>query len=904
MCGITGIINYNKSIIQESVLLGMMGAMKHRGPDDEGLFIDETIGLGFVRLSILDLSDTGHQPMISENNRYVIVFNGEVYNYLELKQELGSKYHFRGLSDTEVVLTAYIEWGEDCLNKFNGMFAFAIYDKENKTFFAARDRFGIKPFYYHNNYRHFIFASDIQPILSFPDFYPNVNDGVVFNYLLTNRTNYSAETFITDIKKLSPGHKLKIIKNELIIEKWYDIENHILIDGFKTSDDYTKAFNDAIKLQLRSDVPIGVCLSGGLDSSAITSTILKKFNLKLLHTYSAIYNEGDKGDEQTYISLLKSERLDMHYTKPTYLDLLKDIDKYVTAMGEPIPGTSEYAEFKVMQLAQKNSKVILNGQGADEVLGGYDYFYSAYLKELIYKLKFISILREFTFLLKHKKLIVNLKYLIFYKIPVIMQCFILKKRNNIFNDKYYKRNLNEAKDLIRRFYKFKDTKSFFKNHLKYKFEHHLMWADKSGMYFSIETRFPFIDHNLIEKTLSTDLNMILNKGWTKKILRESLLNTLDEKIRLRKDKIGFETPEGNWFKEKKFQEFLWDIINSKSFNERPYFNAVKVKKLYSDHLKSKKDYSNVIWKTIHLELWLRKYVDTKKIIGSNNKIAIITPVKNEADYIHKTIESVINQKTLPEIWVIVDDGSTDNTLEIIHNCVKNYNWIKVISVANKNEKKSGGSKVVRAFYKGLEEINENNYDYIVKLDGDLILPEDYFTKMLNAFGADKKLGICGGMIYNKFSETDLRKEKVSPFHVRGALKMIRIECWKNINGFKEIWNWDGLDIMEAQYYGWKTKSINVPVVHLKPTTSSYDPIEHSFKSGYEAYKMGATYTLTLMRAIVKNKNKLFLKSSIAYLNGYKMAKKNKEALIIKKSLAEFINKKHYSRLIPIKNYEH
>lgn len=900
MCGISGIINYDNSSVKESDIMNMMFAMKHRGPDDEGVFLKNNVGLGFVRLSILDLSSSGHQPMVSQNNRYIIVFNGEVYNYLEIKKELSPKYEFKSSTDTEVVLNAFIEWGEDCLQKFNGMFAFAIYDQENNSLFAARDRFGIKPFYYNNTYKNFIFASDIKPILSTPNFYPKVNDSVVFNYLLTNRTNYSEETFFSNIRKLNPGHKLKIINNQLIIEKWYSIDDHSLNKGFKNGNEYSKAFNESIKLQLRSDVPLGICLSGGLDSSAITSVILNNFNVNVLNSFSVIYNKGEKGDEQEFIDIFKSNKLKMHFVKPTYFDLLNDLDSYIDAMSEPVPGTSEYAEFKVMQLAQKKSIVILNGQGADEVLGGYDYFYSAYLKELINKLKFISFFNECFYLFKQKKIISNFKFLIFFNFPVFIKGYVFKKRNNIFHVKFYNKHIYNANELIKKFYSFKDIKSFFINHLKYKFEHHLMWADKSGMFFSIETRFPFIDHNLIEKTLSTDIKLILNNGWTKNILRESLINTLDSKIRLRKDKVGFETPEGKWFKEDLFQNFLKETINSKSFKSRPYFDSIKIDRLLNDHLKDKGDYSNVIWKAIHLELWLRKYIDGKNQIRINNDFAIITPVKNEAKFISKTIESVIKQKTLPKIWVIVDDGSSDNTLEIITSYSIIYDWIKVISIDNKNEKKSGGSKVVKAFYTGLQSVNENDYGYIVKLDGDLILPIDYFSKMLNEFNHDEKLGICGGMIYNKFSETDLRQERVSKYQVRGALKMVRLECWKDINGFKEIWNWDGLDTMEAQFNGWKTKTINLPVIHLRPTSSSYDPLQHSFKSGYEAYKMGADYTLTVIRALSKPKNKLFIKIVKAYIKGYRMAKEKNEPIIITSSLVKFINKKNYSRLIPFK----
>jgi len=899
MCGIAGIVNFNNEPVKESAIAQMMAAMKYRGPDDEGTFFENNIGLGFVRLSILDLSPSGHQPMFSDDDRYVIIFNGEVYNYLEIKETLKSKHKFKSNTDTEVVLKAFIEWGESCLDKFNGMFAFVIYDRKEKTLFGARDRFGIKPFYYQHNYKHFIFASDIPPLLTNSNVNAIPNDEVIFNYLLTNRTNYSEQTFFSGILKLKPGHKLKLTTTELQIEQWYDLDKHTTNNGFHSDSEYYNIFKDAVSIQLRSDVPVGLCLSGGLDSSAIASVLLNEFDLNGLNSYSAIYNRGDTGDEQDFIDLFKNKNIKMHFTTPSGNDLLKNIDRYVEALSEPVPGTSEYAEFKVMELAKEYSTVILNGQGADEVLGGYEYFYAAHLKELITSFKPFKLIRECCFLFKAGKLPTSLRYMMFFLIPVKLKCFALKTRNNIFHSNYYHKHKHDTQAIIDKFYTFKDLKTFFKNHFKYKFEHHLLWADKSGMYHSLETRFPFIDHVLVEKTLSTPNSRILDHGWTKVILRDALKNRLDDKIRLRKDKVGFETPEREWLKSNEFREFITTIFDSKSFNSTPYFDSEKIKQLYNEHLTNGVNHSNMIWKTIHLELWLRKFIYAKQQQQeqNNKEIVAVTPVKNEESYIKETINSVVNQTVKPKVWIIVDDGSTDNTSQIVEEYTKKHHWIKLISIDNKSETRAGGSKVVKAFYTGLRSINTNGFEFIAKLDGDLILPPNYFEKILNEFERYPLLGICGGIILNKFSEQELKEEKVSSFHVRGALKMLRKKCWDQIGGFKEIWNWDGLDVMEAQFKGWITKSINVPVLHLRPTTKAYDPVEHAFKSGYEAYKMGSDYKLTVLRSI----SKINFKIGHAYLNGYKQAKKNKEPLIVSISLARFINKKHYSRINLLKH---
>jgi biofilm PGA synthesis N-glycosyltransferase PgaC len=279
-------------------------------------------------------------------------------------------------------------------------------------------------------------------------------------------------------------------------------------------------------------------------------------------------------------------------------------------------------------------------------------------------------------------------------------------------------------------------------------------------------------------------------------------------------------------------------------------------------------------------------------------ILIITPVKNESQFISTTIRSVIKQSVLPNKWTIVDDGSTDNTVDVIKELISNHDWIELKLFKTKNEERIGGSKVVRAFNYGLSFASVDDFDFIVKLDGDLELPENYFEAMINEFESDKKLGICGGTIYNKHSDNTIKIEKVSHFHVRGALKMIKIKCWRDINGFKEIWNWDGIDIMEAQFKGWNTRSIDVPVIHLRPTSSAYDPLQHAFKSGFESYKMGSDFFLTLIRAFYKIKTRPFLKCSYFYLKGYFKACLKKESLIISPELARFINKKNYSRLNP------
>jgi glycosyltransferase involved in cell wall biosynthesis len=552
-----------------------------------------------------------------------------------------------------------------------------------------------------------------------------------------------------------------------------------------------------------------------------------------------------------------------------------------------------------MQLAKKHSTVILNGQGADEVLGGYDYFYGAYLLELFRSYKIRLFCKELFEIWRFGVLMKTLNYFFFFMMPKWVQVEILNKRKEVIDKLYYKKYKNSAIMLLNEFNNFKTLKDFFINHLEYKFEHHLIWADKSGMHFSLETRFPFIDHRLIENTLATESNKILSNGWTKLILRNALRNILPDKIRVRKDKVGFETPEAKWFRQPDFINFIKDLINSESFKGRSYFKKGKIEKIFKLHINGKANYSDTIWKAIHLELWLRKFIDKPvKYFNANEQTnyVIITPVNNEALYINNTLNSVVRQSQLPKKWIIVDDGSNDETASIAESYANKYSWIRLLKINTQFEPRMGGSKVVRAFNYGYSLIDKDEFDFIVKLDGDISLPFNYFERVLHEFETSPDLGICGGFIINKYSETDLRIEKTNSYLVRGALKTVRRTCWEQIGGFKEVWNWDGLDIMEARFNKWETRSIDLPVIHHRPTTNGYDALQHAFKCGYESYKVGADLFLTVLRCIIRLNWKPYVRISFSFYKGYRLAKKHKEVLIVPQELARFINNFHYNRI--------
>jgi asparagine synthase (glutamine-hydrolysing) len=581
--------------------------MKHRGPDDEGVFYEGNLGLGFVRLSILDLTRAGNQPMITDDGRYVIVYNGEIFNYIELRDDLIKKgYHFRTRSDTEVLLASFSEWGEKCLDRLNGMWAFGIYDRVNKSLFASRDRYGIKPFYYCCDDQSFIFSSEINSILSVLKSKPWINEQAVFDFLVFNRTDHNENTFFRGIKKLPHGSAAWIKDQGFKVKKWYELENAVSdAGGFHSPEEFLSLLTDSIGLRLRSDVPVGVCLSGGLDSSSIVSLLTGRFNLSEINTFSAIYEKGQMGDESGFIREYKETVRNMHYTTPDAASLAGDLSDFIKIHAEPVPDTGVYAQYKVMSLACKNVVVTLDGQGADEILGGYHYFFGIFFKDLARQLRFYKLGSEVRhYLLNHHSLY-GLKTMGYYMLPNS-----LKTQTRVFEKAYLRRDfLEEHKNqstLPADLYSSHSLKDSLIDHFEHKLEHLLKWEDLNSMRFSVEARVPFLDHRLVAKTIASSGEMMINKGMTKSIMREALKGIVPETIRLRKDKVGFGTPRDQWFRDPRFNTLIEDVISSGSYISRNYISSSDARKLYTRYVNGKIDISKEIWKWINLELWCRR----------------------------------------------------------------------------------------------------------------------------------------------------------------------------------------------------------------------------------------------------------------------------------------------------------
>ena len=609
MCGISGIISFTSNQPKQEKIDLMVKNILHRGPDAHGTMLHNRIALGHTRLSILDLTESGNQPFYSSDKKFCIVFNGEIYNYIELKKELEADFNcsFSTSTDTEVLLQAYINWGEDCLHKFNGMFAFAIYDFQNDSLFCARDRFGVKPFYYYLNNENLIFASEPKAIISVLDSKPKADYQRIYDYLIFNRTDHDSETFFEGIKKLTHGHFLKVTNNDVVIKKWYDLKKEAK-SNIKSPAEFRELLKSSINLRLRSDVPVGLTLSGGIDSSTIASSLIADFHKNDVNTYSAVYGENKKGDESKFIEVYKDVLPNMHFVSPNSKELLEDLEDFIETQQEPFGTTSIYANYKIMKEANSTVRVMLNGQGADEYLAGYHYFYGNFYFDLFKSFQWATLVNEIYIYAKNNKSLFALKSFIFYLLPSAIQSNVKVFQKKVILKEFinkYKNSSNVPRKLFGKVSLFENLI----NHFEYKLEHLLKWDDRNSMRFGIESRNPFLDYRLVQQTIATPNSFKINKGITKSVLREAMKDVLPEKILNRKDKIGFSTPEDEWFRTENFQKIITEILISKSFKSRNIINPELALKLYQDHLNKKINISTEIWKWINLELWFRKYID-------------------------------------------------------------------------------------------------------------------------------------------------------------------------------------------------------------------------------------------------------------------------------------------------------
>lgn len=555
MCGISGLIPRLGQKVDLAGLEHMTDLIAHRGPDDQGIFNDGRVGFGHRRLSILDLSPDGHQPMRDIKHNCIIIFNGEVYNYIELREDLKTLgYSFDTQTDTEVVMKAYVAWGERCSEKFNGMWSFALYDIAANKVFCSRDHFGIKPFYYTQTDYGFVFGSEIRQLLPFLE-KNKVNSKVLTEFIFSNVNEPLRETFFAGVQKLPGGHNLVYDLNSDIFKTYpyYDLKrqdglNELNIDEAAAL--YGESLQTSIDLRLRADVPVGTCLSGGLDSSSVAILAARKYAQETSEKFRAItaVSEESQKDESSFAKkVVDCENLKWLTVKPDYEAFKKALPEVVKAQEEPFGSCSIIMQFYVMKTAQENDiTVLLDGQGGDETLLGYERYYSAYLiaiykkKGLRYMLQAARDSAKNNTLMRPWKVI---QYFMYFS-SARLRYFNYKKRNNFL------KNMPAFPAGIR--FHDNQTRDIFEMQkrelLEYNLPALLKFEDKNSMWHSIEARLPFLDPNTARLALSLPEEVKILNGWTKFVLRRFMSDKMPEDITWRKNKFGFEAPETMWIR--------------------------------------------------------------------------------------------------------------------------------------------------------------------------------------------------------------------------------------------------------------------------------------------------------------------------------------------------------------------
>ncbi|MDJ0617907.1 MAG: asparagine synthase (glutamine-hydrolyzing) [Calothrix sp. MO_192.B10] len=634
MCGIAGILQFNRSGIDSQMLKNLSNSLYSRGPDDLGFLgwsgtspvqvsrnPDDLqncwLGLVHRRLSILDISEAGWQPMVTSDGRYAIVFNGEIYNYLELQRELKTLgYTFYSHSDTEVLLTAYAHWGTQVLNRLVGMFAFAILDTHTRHLFLARDFFGIKPLYYTDWQGGFAFASEIKSLLQLPGVNRQVNPQKLYDYLRFGVTDHGEETLFTKVRQLPPAHYLKFSLDSLQVTqpvRYWQVElNQPLEISFKAAaEKLQELFLENIRLHLRSDVPIGAALSGGIDSSSIVMAMRYLEPDVELHTFSYIADDPKVNEEHWVDIVSQAARTNLHKTQPLPTQLVEDLDYLINIQEQPFNSTSIYAQHQVFHLAQTAGiKVMLDGQGADEILGGYRIYLGARLATLIRQghwhqvTQFLEQASRLPEMNRLRLLLVGGGFLLPDNFKGLARQLIGKE----FAPSWLNSRWFAEREVMLSLPPSRHKKEVLREQLYQSLDNNLLsllrYEDRNSMAFSIESRVPFLTPTLVNFMFSLPEEYIIAPdGTTKAVFRQAMRGIVPDSILDRRDKIGFATPEFNWLAT--LRPWVEEILHSKQ--SIPALNMDQVNQDWQAVIQGLKPFDFRIWRWINLIKWAEKY---------------------------------------------------------------------------------------------------------------------------------------------------------------------------------------------------------------------------------------------------------------------------------------------------------
>jgi asparagine synthase (glutamine-hydrolysing) len=609
VCGIAGFTGRDPEL-----LAAMLASIEHRGPDSWGAEVGEEFTVGMRRLSIVDI-EGGEQPIRSEQTGSCIVFNGELYNNAELRRELVRAGHrfVSDHSDTETVLRAYEEWGTSCVTHLTGMFAFAIVDPRSREMYLARDRLGIKPLYYHATPGRLCFASELKALFQDPRIPRAPDMGVLYRFLLHRVHDAGEETFFAGVKRLLPGHFMTVSQDgRNTMTRYWAPEVNPEFSSSRTDSEYAEDFEELFERVIRrhmiADVPVGVSLSGGLDSSGVSSVMASLMGSGAdthtegsLHTFSALY-PGQSIDESDYVHSVEAYVKSVpHYAYPTVDEFWDEIAEWVWYQEEPTISSAPYAYYCVYRIAKGRVKVILSGNGGDELLAGYLPYFRTYLSSAMDQRHFLAAIREVVLgrdlYTKYARELAATRRPggprpfsmpeFLTATPAVLAEFDYRPSRNL--------NLRLADDVLR-----------------YSTPNLLRYEDKNSMAFSIESRVPFLDHDLVEFIFQLPVDQKIKRGWNRYVYRQAMKARMPEVNRTRRSKIGFTNPEAAWTRERAPQ--IREVFSSSRLSSRGIFDSGRLLEEFDAWLGGKPGDGLAFWRVLVTELWLRRYVDSPVMV--------------------------------------------------------------------------------------------------------------------------------------------------------------------------------------------------------------------------------------------------------------------------------------------------
>jgi asparagine synthase (glutamine-hydrolysing) len=623
MCGIVGLIAKPGS---NASLERAVEVLAHRGPDDNGIWVQEPIVLGHTRLKILDLTEAAHQPMRTPDGRYALSFNGEIYNYLELRGELASLGHeIVSTGDAEVILHAFEQWGTECVSHFNGMWAFAIWDREERRLFCSRDRFGVKPFYIAESRYGFAFASEIKALLAVDPDLAEPNEAAIYRFLSTGLLDEDDSTFFRRVRQLPASHSMFVDANgDATVFRYYDVADGALdrtIDLATAPAELRELMTDAVRLRLRADVQVGTCLSGGMDSSTIVG-LAGSLMERRISSFTSVYpgTDSDESDFARAASELYST--DAHWVEPRKGDFFGVLPSLVWHQDEPTSAPGLYSQWHVMKLAHGNVKVLLDGQGGDEILAGYLGYYAEYTAALMQdaargKAGAYRRLRG-----EYDEIRVQLggrdpvRAAALARTPEwAKQAYRVARRVGPGRDRLIDPAFAAAhaptthRPITPRGMRDPLNSTLLDSLVRATIPALLHYEDRNSMAFSIEARTPFLDYRLVEFCLAAPYEAKI-RGWeTKVLLREAMADILPKSILERRDKKGYPTPMAAWLREG-LMPTTREILLSAEARGRGLLVPEGVAAMLDEHESGRADHHWLIWRLLTLELWYRTFIDS------------------------------------------------------------------------------------------------------------------------------------------------------------------------------------------------------------------------------------------------------------------------------------------------------